>query len=92
MKISSLDNENQRLKLKHKEELKDQELINTRELHRLKESHQTTEENLKEQLTKLETIRTTLERVRRILYPITNLFFQGNQFIKINTINTKIKS
>ncbi len=43
--------------------MKDQELNNTRELHRLKESHQITEENLKEQLTKLETIRTTLERV-----------------------------
>ncbi len=63
MKTSSLDDENQRLKLKHKEDLKDQELTNTRELHRLKESHQNTEGNLKEQVTKLEAIRTTLERV-----------------------------
>ena len=67
MKISSFDDENQRLKFKHKEELKDQELAHTREVHRLKESHQTTEDNLKEQLTKLETIRTTLERVGTLL-------------------------
>ncbi|CAF0808025.1 unnamed protein product [Rotaria sordida] len=62
LKISSLDDENQRLKLKHKENLKDYELSSTRNIQRLKESYETTQQNLKEQITKLETIRTTLER------------------------------
>ncbi|CAF3525778.1 unnamed protein product [Rotaria sp. Silwood1] len=62
LKISSLDDENQRLKLKHKEDLKDHELISTRDIQRLKESYETTQQSLKEQITKLENIRTTLER------------------------------
>lgn len=59
--------ENQRLKFRHKEELKDHELSTTREIHRLKESSQTTEESLKEQVTKLEAIRTGLERVSLLI-------------------------
>ncbi|CAF2635086.1 unnamed protein product, partial [Rotaria sp. Silwood2] len=62
LKVSSLDDENQRLKLKHKEDLKDHELTSTRDIQRLKESYETTQQNLKEQITKLENIRTTLER------------------------------
>ena len=53
------------MKLKLKEEFKEQELIHTRELQRLKESYQITEDNLKEQINKLENIRTTLERVKK---------------------------
>ena len=64
LKLSALDNETQRLKLKHKEDLKDQESTSSREIQRLKESFIATEQNLKEQITKLENIRTTLERVR----------------------------
>lgn len=64
LKLSALDDENQRLKLKHKEEMKEQELIHQRELQRLKESVSASEENFKEQIHKLESIRTTLERVR----------------------------
>ncbi|CAF0860113.1 unnamed protein product [Adineta ricciae] len=62
LKLSALDNETQRLKLKHKEDLKDQESTSLREIQRLKESFTATEQNLKEQITKLENIRTTLER------------------------------
>ncbi|UJR31284.1 hypothetical protein I4U23_018784 [Adineta vaga] len=62
LKLSALDNENQRLKLKHKEDLKDHEISSSRDIQRLKESFITTEESLKEQINKLETIRTTLER------------------------------
>ncbi len=69
IKLTSLDDENQRLKLKHKEDLKDHELISNRDIQRLKEAHLSTEQTLKEQITKLENIRTTLERV------YTSLFF-----------------
>ncbi|CAF3143188.1 unnamed protein product [Rotaria socialis] len=62
LKIASLDDENQRLKLKHKEDLKDHELMSMRESQRLKESYETREQNLKEQVTKLENFRTALER------------------------------
>ncbi|CAF1110582.1 unnamed protein product [Rotaria sordida] len=62
IKLTAIDDENQRLKLKHKEELKDQELITNRDLQRLKEAHLSTEQTLKEQITKLENIRTSLER------------------------------
>ncbi|CAF1206875.1 unnamed protein product [Didymodactylos carnosus] len=62
LKQSTLADENQRLKAKHKEELKDFELITTRDLHRLKEEYGTNEQILKDQLIKLETIRSTLER------------------------------
>lgn len=68
MKISALLEENQRLKFRHREELKDHELSSTREIQRLKESSQTTEETLKEQVSKLETIRTGLERVSLIVH------------------------
>jgi len=69
IKLTSLDDENQRLKLKHKEDLKDHELIANRDIQRLKEAHISTEQTLKEQITKLENIRTSLERV------YTSLFF-----------------
>lgn len=68
IKLTSLDDENQRLKLKHKEDLKDHELRSLREIQRVKESHETTEQNQKEQITKLENIRTTLERVKQNPY------------------------
>jgi phage terminase Nu1 subunit (DNA packaging protein) len=63
IKQTSFDDENQRLKFKHKEDLKDQELIAKRDIKRLEEAHLSTEQTLKEQLTKLENIRTSLERV-----------------------------
>ncbi len=63
IKLTSLDDENQRLKLKHKEDIKDHELITNRDIQRLKEAHLSTEQTLKEQITKLENIRTSLERV-----------------------------
>jgi len=63
IKLTSLDDENQRLKLKHKEDIKDHELITNRDIQRLKEAHISTEQTLKEQITKLENIRTSLERV-----------------------------
>lgn len=44
--------------------MKDHELTTTRETQRLKESYETREQSLKEQVTKLENIRTALERVR----------------------------
>jgi hypothetical protein len=69
IKLTSFDDENQRLKLKHKEDLKDQEVIANRDIQRLKEAHISTEQTLKEQITKLENIRTSLERV------YTSLFF-----------------
>ncbi|CAF3603559.1 unnamed protein product [Rotaria sp. Silwood1] len=62
IKLTALDDENQRLKLKQKEDLKDRELITNRDIQRLKEAHSSTEQTLKEQLTKLENIRTSLER------------------------------
>ena len=67
MKISALMEENQRSKFRHKEELKDHELSSTREIQRLKEFSQTSEGTLKEQVTKLEAIRTGLERVSLIV-------------------------
>lgn len=81
MKISALLEENQRLKFRHKEELKDHELSSTREMQRLKESSQSIEETLKEQVTKLEGVRTGLERVRSILLSIEReiFVFKGNQ-------------
>jgi len=63
IKQTSLDDDNQRLKQKHKEDLKDHELITNRDIQRLKEAHLSTEQTLKEQITKLENIRTSLERV-----------------------------
>jgi len=69
IKLTSFDDEHQRLKLKHKEDLKDHELISNRDIQRLKEAHISTEQTLKEQITKLENIRTSLERV------YTSLFF-----------------
>ena len=66
MKLAAFDDENQRLKLKHKEEMKDAELIHTREIQRLNESHLTSEQTLKDQVNKLEMIRTSLERVKHL--------------------------
>lgn len=63
IKLTSLDDEIQRLKLKHKEDLKDHELIVNRDIQRLKEAHISTEQTLKEQISKLENIRASLERV-----------------------------
>ncbi|CAF1332763.1 unnamed protein product [Adineta ricciae] len=62
IKLTSADEEIQRLKFKHKEDLKDQELIANRDVQRLKEAHASAEQTLKEQVTKLENIRTSLER------------------------------
>ncbi|CAF3041578.1 unnamed protein product [Rotaria sp. Silwood2] len=62
IKLTSADDENQRLKLTHKEDSKDQELRTNRDIQRLKEAHSSTEQTLKEQITKLENIRTSLER------------------------------
>lgn len=77
MKLSALDNENQRLKLKYKEDIKDHELTASRDAQRLKESYQTTEQNQKEQITKLENIRTTLERVKlpSLVSPLIDFYF-----------------
>lgn len=58
------------MKLKHREELKDAELSHQREIQRLTETFSSSELILKDQINKLETIRTTLERVR----PISNKF------------------
>lgn len=63
IKQASLDDENQRLKAKQKEDLNDQELLTNRNIQRLKEAHLSSEQTLKEQITKLESIRTSLERV-----------------------------
>jgi hypothetical protein len=68
IKQTSLNDENQRLKLKHKEDLKDHELITNRDIQRLKEAHSSTEQTLKEQIIKLENIRTSLERVELSLF------------------------
>lgn len=64
IKQTSLDDENQRLKSKHKDELTDQELANGRTIQRLKDAHTSAEQTFKEQITKYESIRTSLERVR----------------------------
>lgn len=66
MKIAELDDENQRTKLKHKEEIKDQQLSHQREIQRLKETFSSNEQNFKEQILNLETIRTGLERVKTL--------------------------
>ena len=103
LKIAEFDDENQRLKLKHKEEIKDQQLTHQRELQRLKETVSFTEQNFKEQIHQLETIRTSLERVKTFLLlfslSIVNkkIFSferqkKGNEWIKIFTLNTKIES
>jgi len=61
-----LNDENQRLKLQHKEDLKDHQLIADRESQRLKQTHLSNEQTSKEQISKLENIRTGLERVKLI--------------------------
>lgn len=66
IKQNAMDSENQRLKLQHKEDLKDQQLISDRETQRLKETYLSNEQTLKEQISKLENIRTSLERVNFI--------------------------
>lgn len=78
MQVASLDDENQRLKLKHKEDLKDRELTSIREIQRLKESHSTAEQSLKDQITQLESMRTSLERVRRVHLSRSSLIVIGN--------------
>ncbi|CAF3514740.1 unnamed protein product [Adineta steineri] len=62
IKLTTINDENERLKLKHKEDLKDNELILNRDVQRLKEAHVSTEQTFKEQMNKLENIRTSLER------------------------------
>jgi hypothetical protein len=64
IKLTALTDENQRLKIKHKEDLKDHELAANRDTQRLTDAHLSTEQMLKEQITKLENIRTSLERVK----------------------------
>ena len=51
IKQTTLNDENQRLKLKHKEDLKDHELTTNRDIQRLKEAHSSTEQTIKEQKT-----------------------------------------
>jgi hypothetical protein len=65
IKQTSLDDENQRLKVRHKEDLKDHELTTNREIQRLKDAHLSAEQTLKDQMAKLESIRASLERVER---------------------------
>ncbi|UJR15397.1 hypothetical protein I4U23_002345 [Adineta vaga] len=62
IKLTSMEDEIQRLKSKHKEELKDHELIASRDLQRAKEANVSSEQTFKEQITKLDSIRTSLER------------------------------
>lgn len=79
IKQTSLDDENQRLKVKHKEDLKDHEVTTNRDIQRLKEAHASTEQAMKEQITKLENIRTSLERVKFDKFDFfkLNLFYEG---------------
>ena len=79
--------------------MKDHELRSARDIQRLKESHEIEERDLKQQVTKLETIRTALERVNLIINCFINvdhLFFltqkSGNKFLEIHRINTKVTS
>jgi hypothetical protein len=95
IKLTASDDENQRLILKHKEDIKDHELKANRDAQRLKDAHLSTEQALKEQITKLENIRTSLEHVEIFIHLFNYscfLLISGNKFIKINCINTKIKS
>ena len=64
IKLTALTEDNQRLTIKHKEDLKDHELSANRDKQRLTDAHLSTEQMLKEQITKLENIRTSLERVK----------------------------
>ena len=69
MKLNATEEENQRLKTRHKEDLKDQELKSSREIQRLKDSHLSAEQTWKEQISKLESIRMSLERVSSMNEP-----------------------
>ena len=59
-----MDEEIQRLKVKHQEDLKDREMKANREGQRLQDAHASNEQMMKDQLSKLENIRTSLERVK----------------------------
>ena len=85
IKQAALDDENQRLKAKNKEDLNDQELLSNRNIQRLKEAHLSTEQTLKEQITKLESIRTSLERVGESPFALIDLFFS---FLIVQEINS----
>jgi hypothetical protein len=88
IKFSSIDDDNQRLKLKHKEDLKDHELITTRDIQRLKDAHISTEQTLKEQITKLESIRTSLERVWVFILLLINYI----SFKEINSLKSTVST
>ena len=91
IKLSSFEEETQRLKLKHKEDLKDQELIASRDLQRVKEAHTSAEQTWKEQMVKLENIRTALERVvMRLKYIV--LTFSANAFQEINSLKSTVST
>ena len=64
LKLTAAEEENQRLKQRHNEELREQEMKTNRDLQRMKETHLSDQQTLKEQMTKLESIRTSLERVK----------------------------
>ena len=76
IKQKALDDENQRLKTRHKEDLKDHELTSNREVQRLKDAHLSAEQTLKDQLAKLESIRASLERVKKTIFVDSNYFIR----------------
>lgn len=65
IKINAAQEDNQRLRSRHIEELKEREQKASRDEQRSIEAQKATENSLREQIRKLETIRTSLERVRR---------------------------
>ncbi|CAF2111165.1 unnamed protein product [Rotaria magnacalcarata] len=95
IKLTSSDDEIQRLKLKHKEDLKDHELVANRDIQRLKEAHTASEQTLKEQLSKLENIRITLERSRNNQQSIAYRELQQKlnfQSVEIESLKRQIAS
>lgn len=67
MKLTSMDEEIQRLKQKHQDDLKDFEFKANRERQRVQDAHASSEQTLRDQLSKLENIRSALERVSALL-------------------------
>jgi hypothetical protein len=92
IKQTSLDDENQRLKSKHKEDLKDHELMTNRDIQRLKDAHLSAEQTLKEQITKLESIRTSLERVERLLFSLDLNCFVFFLMKEINSLKSTVST
>jgi hypothetical protein len=81
IKMVVLDDEARRLKQKQRDELKEFETNKQREIERIKEDFDQTENNLRERINKLESIKHSHEDVSERFFSIKNMLYFASHII-----------